>query len=1160
MLLSGGAAAAPAPDDCARLKALSSARADSEVLGLADACALLPGASEAVRVAALARAADIRSALGDPDGAEAGLMKALALRPSDPELLISMTETIRSRPDDALAFARRAAEAPAPPERRAVALRLLGEIQADLGDEAGARSSLTRSMALAPNDLVTLRSMARLSSAPVNAGSYPDRVERAANAAPDWCRGAAYRFAALIFINAGDDARALKDLGWALGLDPDDIKALRLMVQIRGRRPDLALPAEVEPLRGGARRDELDGLRVRFEAARAAHDPAAAALAEKFTVAAGKAPVWQRYDAYRLSVEMWLSLGNAAQAQGALERLQDRDDQALATLRLWHRVYAGSNRGPGEGEWLAMVVHLRRQLGDEAGAAAAVRRWLERFPDDRGVLAEAAALELADGRQDDALAHAKRLLASYEKATDADMLSIVPDHTYFAGLHVSEREKLQMSLENATMVEMARVQRASGLRAAVEMLARIQVARGHDAEAAAYLNRLEKEALSAAPADRADAYRRSARIRTALGDREGAAASMRLALALTPEDAATLDEAIDAETASGHLSDALRLTDRLEKVTQASEPRQRADAYLKTAKVRSALKDRSGAAESLQRAVALVPDDADALRELVSLELARGRPNQALPYAERLEKVAEVKERDPRRRADSYRKTAQVKSALKDADGAAASLQKALDASPRDADTLREFIALESSRGRPQEALKYADRLLAALEDAPAAERAAAYRSKAGVQRELKDDGGAASSLQAALALAPGDAELSREASELESATLRASIEAALAKGQPAQALSFAQRRAKVLENAEPRVRADAYRKTAEIERALGDESAAMADLQRAQALAPADARDLRETIAAELAAGRPGKALTAGPHDAGSLQDSIERALAQGHPRDALADADRLVAAAKDASAVERAEAYRRKAAVQHALADATGEEDSLRRALEAAPRDARVLRAWSEFQAGLGRPTEARDALRRALEASPGEAETLRLLLDSSRDKPAEALASFSAAPPDGGARAQWLALRAQARALAKDDAAARADMDSALAADAKAACYSPVFSRDRDRLEPVYFDACVTRFPQDAGLYADRGVALFSRGRVDDSVRDFRKTVALKPDEPDGYLSLASVLVSAKRPEEASVVLEQAAARFKRGDGPVFDQLRSLRESLRPSASKP
>ena len=194
----------------------------------------------------------------------------------------------------------------------------------------------------------------------------------------------------------------------------------------------------------------------------------------RFSAAAAEAPAWQRYDAYRLSVEMWLALGDGAQARKALERLEDRDHQAVATLRLWHKLYPRSTRGPGEGVWAEMIAALRLELGEAAQAEAALERALARFPHDRGVLKVMRDFQLSQGRPAQALVHAKRLQAAYETASLKDILSIFRNHVYFAGRQIPEDEKLELALKDPGILAEARREREDKRREARETVARIE--------------------------------------------------------------------------------------------------------------------------------------------------------------------------------------------------------------------------------------------------------------------------------------------------------------------------------------------------------------------------------------------------------------------------------------------------------------------------------------------------------------------------------------------------------------------------------------------------------------------------------------------------------------------------------------------------------------
>ncbi|HEX4048475.1 MAG TPA: hypothetical protein VH309_11600, partial [Elusimicrobiota bacterium] len=108
----------------------------------ADRLDAVPGLPPTERAGLLVDGARARFLIGDAAGAERDLRRALALEPGGAEASYRLAALLRDRPDEALPYAERAARAAAAAPRRAAAERLAGEIRLDLGDEAGARSSL----------------------------------------------------------------------------------------------------------------------------------------------------------------------------------------------------------------------------------------------------------------------------------------------------------------------------------------------------------------------------------------------------------------------------------------------------------------------------------------------------------------------------------------------------------------------------------------------------------------------------------------------------------------------------------------------------------------------------------------------------------------------------------------------------------------------------------------------------------------------------------------------------------------------------------------------------------------------------------------------------------------------------------------------------------
>ncbi|MBN1655831.1 MAG: zinc-ribbon domain-containing protein [Deltaproteobacteria bacterium] len=77
-------------------------------------------------------------------------------------------------------------------------------------------------------------------------------------------------------------------------------------------------------------------------------------------------------------------------------------------------------------------------------------------------------------------------------------------------------------------------------------------------------------------------------------------------------------------------------------------------------------------------------------------------------------------------------------------------------------------------------------------------------------------------------------------------------------------------------------------------------------------------------------------------------------------------------------------------------------------------------------------------------------------------------------------------------------------------------------------RDRLEKLAEGS-----PNDAEIILWLGKTMHALGKEELAEKNYRRSIALKPDEFEGYLELAQLFFTLKKPEEASVVLNEAAA---------------------------
>ncbi len=125
---------------------------------------------------------------------------------------------------------------------------------------------------------------------------------------------------------------------------------------------------------------------------------------------------------------------------------------------------------------------------------------------------------------------------------------------------------------------------------------------------------------------------------------------------------------------------------------------------------------------------------------------------------------------------------------------------------------------------------------------------------------------------------------------------------------------------------------------------------------------------------------------------------------------------------------------------------------------------------------------------------------------------------------------------------------------DFIAAVRLDPKSACFDHALVKNREGLDPVYFDLCIGRFPGNPLLYMERGIARYLSGRRDIALADFHKAIELKPDYLEAHLSLASALVAQGRSAEALATADRAVALAKDRKDPVYKQIAALQSSLR------
>lgn len=296
---------------------------------------------------------------------------------------------------------------------------------------------------------------------------------------------------------------------------------------------------------------------------------------------------------------------------------------------------------------------------------------------------------------------------------------------------------------------------------------------------------------AATPRRRAAAYRLAAEIHMDLGDRDGASADLKKALEMAPDDLEALVllkdrkacEAADAQPAwrraaaerlcarvltdlkeySGAmaaLGKALALNaddaDTLRGILRVK----RASPYEKVPGEAAPLPDKSASVEQARAALAVDPDDLEALRVLIASEKNKA---EAAKLAERF--TAAVRRAPNWQRVDAYRLSAEQWLALKDKKKAFGSLERAEDLSGPSVPTER---LVGKAAGRY---------IAGALSEA--------YEAAMFVRLELGDAAGAEATLERGLKLMPENIQL-----------LRLMISRKLAASKPREALPYAERMA----------------------------------------------------------------------------------------------------------------------------------------------------------------------------------------------------------------------------------------------------------------------------------------------------------------------------------------------------------------------------
>lgn len=763
-----------------------------QALELADKLAGRGGLTPARRAWALEEAARLRTRTGDAAGAERNLRDALLASPRDPELLLALARLLgRTRPEAAVTVADEAVEAAAPP-RKAPALELAGELRAELGDAAGARAGLARALENG-GGIEALAAMARVQADRASAAEYAARAQRAAEREPKWSRGAARRFCARLWLELGDDVRAARAFEGALAVDPDDLDALQGLSGLRNERPGLELKlgdaaSSADSAEAPAASDELETLRRTVERSREqGRAGEALAAADLFLEKVSDAPEWRRPEAYAAISESLLKLGPAAKdrAYAAASTAHALNGPGVAVALLLMRSGAGTVAGedPGSVEYAGnafrSVFAERLRLGDRDGARNTVARGLRLLPESVQLRLDVARLTLDDGRPAEALKELARLppgslpSARLSRA-EAYELRARAEHA------LKDDEAAEKSLQDAVAeapVEREELKRAAALEAEI----------GLSTAAFAHLDRLL--AVSESPYERAEAFARRSEVQRAFKDDAGAEASLERALTYVPDDLGLLGRLIDLEAAREDPK-ALASAERLVRAAAAAGPAAAASAADRKAAVERTLAaaesrkargaaargDSSGAEAGFVRALALVPNDREALGALLELALAGPRREEARTYADRL--VAASRDLGAAALSDADERQAQALRELGDEAGAEAALgrerklepelraelKRSLEKKPGDWPALKRLADLDLRGGAAREALELVERHPAAAGmEAPWLVWRGAARAASGDETKARQDFEAAAKRDAAAACLGGELPSQRE-------------------------------------------------------------------------------------------------------------------------------------------------------------------------------------------------------------------------------------------------------------------------------------------------------------------------------------------------------------------------------------------------------------
>ena len=796
---------------------------------------------------------------------------------------------------------------------------------------------------------------------------------------------------------------------------------------------------------------------------------------------------------------------------------------------------------------------VRRSLGDARGADADEEAALRADPrDDAALEARVQSLRLA-GRLADAEAAAGRMVAAAErvaparraalyeqraqvrrergdlKGAEADLRSALagqPDAlsaTQRLSAVLLEAGKADEALEAANRFLTLSVQTLPALRAeALELRARALEAQGRASAAA--IDRAEAALLTPNTPTRAKESAEAvllaavrggilqARLAAILGGSLWNRLLAYFARAGRPAAAAVKGDvsgrfqaslrAAETALAAGRRNEAASIIAALE-VPGGESPSARTEMFLARGKAKAALGDFAGAEADLRAGLALKPRDFDTLSTLAQFLRERGKLAESLEAASALVVLPEV---EPRNRAERWLQRAETLMRMGRGAEAEADVKRALADKPEDVPSLWLMAQVLLRGGRARDAVPFADRMVAAAKTP--AERAHAYSQRAQVRDAAGDAKGAEADRRRALAAEPGD-----------HVALEARVQRLRSAGRLDEALAAADRMVAAGKDAPPTRRAVLLDQRAEVKRLKGDAAGAEADLREALKILSDSLPPMRGLAELLLSSGRPREALPLLDAALASDAEPTSRAaslMLRARVRLALGLAAAAAADLRAAAAADAAQASSAGAVAAAGATDAPVFRDALGLAeilVEGASEGSGAQEAWRRYDGWLG-----------SLREKGRDADALSAVDAALRGRLSRAPAAILA---------KALTARAALRADARDERGFAADFEAALRADAAAACRRPPLLADPARLPAAYFAACLRRFPGDAVLLADQGVALWRVGRRPEALASLRAALKADPGSLPAALSLDSAVDGAP---EGRAAVETALARSR------------------------